>query len=124
MFPGFVRNLAPLMAAATVFVLPSRREGFPNALLEAVLLGSPSIACDCHSGPRELLSTHISSTTLDAGIEKAAFGWLVPALSGTDCPAADEPLSAAERALAQAMTELLSDSGERARLSRKASEAP
>jgi len=121
-FPGFVRNLAPLMAAATVFVLPSRREGFPNALLEAVLLGSPSIACDCHSGPRELLSTNASTETLDEGIEKAAFGWLVPAPSGTDFPGVDQPLSIAERALAQAMTEMLSDSGERARLALKASE--
>jgi glycosyltransferase involved in cell wall biosynthesis len=121
-FPGYVKNLAPLMAAATVFVLPSRREGFPNALLEAVLLGAPSIASDCHSGPRELLSTNTSTATLDEGIEKAAFGWLVPAPSGIDCPGAHEPLSVAERALAQAMTELLSDSGERARLALNASE--
>jgi len=38
-----------------VFCLPSRHEGLPLALLEAVSLGVPCIATDCSAGVREAL---------------------------------------------------------------------
>ena len=39
-----------------VFVLPSRFEGLPNALIEALAAGVPVMASDCHWGPRSILS--------------------------------------------------------------------
>lgn len=53
--PGWVRPVWDELAAATMFVLPSRYEGFPSALLEAMVVGVPSIAADCESGPRAIL---------------------------------------------------------------------
>lgn len=54
-FPGFVDNPYGWMRRANVFVLSSAWEGSPNALTEALYLGTPVVSTDCRSGPRELL---------------------------------------------------------------------
>lgn len=53
--PGFLDNPYPVMAAASVFVLASRWEGFGNVLAEALALGLPVVSTDCPHGPAEIL---------------------------------------------------------------------
>lgn len=53
---GIVSEPWKWLDQARVFVLPSRFEGFPNALLEAMSMGCASIAADCPSGPGEIIS--------------------------------------------------------------------
>ena len=55
LLPGVSGNMARWYARATVFVLPSRYEGFPNVLLEAMAAGCACIASDCLTGPSDLI---------------------------------------------------------------------
>jgi glycosyltransferase involved in cell wall biosynthesis len=45
-FVGHMPNPYPLVAASNVFCLPSRSEGFSNALIEAMACGLPCVATD------------------------------------------------------------------------------
>lgn len=88
-FAGFLSNPYPVLASASVFVLPSRYEGFPNALVEAMSLGVACVASRCPTGPEEIVTDGMD-------------GLLVPV---------EDPL-----ALAAAVNRLLEDGAMRERL--------
>ncbi|MGE0434560.1 MAG: glycosyltransferase, partial [Planctomycetota bacterium] len=52
--PGHRSDVAGVLAALDLFVLPSLIEGMPGALLEAMLTGLPCVATDC-PGTEELI---------------------------------------------------------------------
>lgn len=78
--PGFADNPYAWMARADGFVLSSRWEGSPNVLTEAMALGTPVVATDCPSGPREVLQDgNIASLVTmgdDAGLAEAIMAML------------------------------------------------
>jgi GalNAc-alpha-(1->4)-GalNAc-alpha-(1->3)-diNAcBac-PP-undecaprenol alpha-1,4-N-acetyl-D-galactosaminyltransferase len=51
---GGTREPWQVMAGADAFVMTSKYEGFPNALLEAMGTGLACVVTDCPSGPREI----------------------------------------------------------------------
>ncbi len=53
--PGFDPNPFRYMSRASVFVLSSRYEGLPNALIQAMACGCPVVSTDCASGPADIL---------------------------------------------------------------------
>ena len=57
---GTVKNVWSEYQNSQIFVLPSRYEGFPNALLEAMALGCACISANCDSGPAEMIHDGVS----------------------------------------------------------------
>jgi GalNAc-alpha-(1->4)-GalNAc-alpha-(1->3)-diNAcBac-PP-undecaprenol alpha-1,4-N-acetyl-D-galactosaminyltransferase len=66
---GHVSNPFPLLRGASFFVMTSRFEGTPNALLEAMACGLPAIVSDSSPGPCELVGTDENSAGLIVPVE-------------------------------------------------------
>ncbi len=84
---GYRDNPFAWTARAGAFVLSSRWEGFPNALVEALACGAPVVSTNCPSGPAEIL-------------ENGRYGKLTPvgdadALAEAICATLDDPLPGA-----------------------------
>jgi glycosyltransferase involved in cell wall biosynthesis len=65
--PGLAGNVAEWHARASLFVLCSESEGFPNALAEALCHGLPAVSCDCNTGPRDIIRHDVDGLLTPAG---------------------------------------------------------
>lgn len=87
-FPGFKKNPWPYVKHADLFVLASRFEGLPNALLEVLALGVPVVATDCPGGVREIQKSAREIVLVPPEDHEALAAGIVAALSKPpgECP--------------------------------------
>lgn len=90
--PGYRDNVSQYLQASDVFLFPSRQEGMPNVVLEAMACGVPSLVS--------------RSAGVDAVVSHGVDGFAYPL---------DD-----EAAFAQSVQDLLADAGLRARIGREA----
>ena len=72
-FPGFSENPWAWISRADLFVLPSRWEGFPSIVAEALACGAPSLVTRCDFGPAEVVQNGVSGWVVPPD-DEAAFG--------------------------------------------------
>jgi glycosyltransferase involved in cell wall biosynthesis len=66
-FAGQSSDVEADLRAASVYALPSRAEGFPMTLLEAMAMGLPCAAFDCAPGVREIITDGDDGLVVAAG---------------------------------------------------------
>ncbi|MDF9801088.1 GalNAc-alpha-(1-_4)-GalNAc-alpha-(1-_3)-diNAcBac-PP-undecaprenol alpha-1,4-N-acetyl-D-galactosaminyltransferase [Catalinimonas alkaloidigena] len=68
---GRKQNPHHILKKASIFVLSSRFEGFPNALCEAMATGLPCIATRCQFGPEEIIEHEVNGLLVKVNDEIA-----------------------------------------------------
>lgn len=70
-FHGTVEDPYIWLRQADVFALPSRREGMPNAVLEAMAVGLPVVVSDASGGALEIVEDKVSGRVVPVGNSEA-----------------------------------------------------
>lgn len=55
-FKGYQKNPFCFQKKALFTVISSRNEGFPNVLVESMIVGTPVVSFDCFAGPNEIIT--------------------------------------------------------------------
>ncbi|MUU77188.1 glycosyltransferase family 4 protein [Winogradskyella endarachnes] len=64
-FTGFINNVSEVMYKSSIFILPSRFEGLPMVLLEAMSQGMACIAYNCKTGPSDIINNNVNGFLIE-----------------------------------------------------------
>ena len=81
---GYTPRLREKLAAASLFAMSSRHEGFPMVLLEAMSVGLPVVAYDCPTGPRDIVTGGIDGYIVPDGFTEGFAATLDGLMSDED----------------------------------------
>jgi len=83
-FLGVVKDMDLIFAKAGIFVMPSRSEGFPNALAEAMAAGCACVSFDFIAGPRDIIRDNESGLIVESGNVEALAKTIDKLISNTE----------------------------------------
>lgn len=66
-FLGAVKDIDFVFSYSKIFVLPSRSEGFPNALIEAMAHGLACVSFDINAGPKDIIDDGLNGILINDG---------------------------------------------------------
>lgn len=64
-FTGFIDNVSEVMYESSIFILPSRFEGLPMVLLEAMSQGMACISYNCKTGPSDIIFNNVNGLLIE-----------------------------------------------------------
>lgn len=131
-FAGMQREPYSYLKYGEIYLLTSRNEGFPNALVEAMTLSLAPVSTNCLTGPAEILLENGSTQSCERQFEQkknekeaqvlyGEYGVLLPVMSHEENLQADE-ITDGERAYADAVIRLLTHREELCRYQQAAAE--
>ncbi|MEN8128861.1 MAG: glycosyltransferase [Pseudomonadota bacterium] len=82
--PGYINNPFPLIANARMLILSSHYEGLPNAVIEALCLGTPVLGSIKNTGVEEIIKHGVNGFLIDKSNDKSLLMGLCEALENID----------------------------------------
>lgn len=67
LFKGAHKDAILQIANSSCYVMSSKYEGMPNALMEAMAIGLPCVSTDCPNGPAELIEDGVNGLLVPVG---------------------------------------------------------
>lgn len=120
LFTGVDRNPFKYLKHSDLYVLNSYKEGFPNALIEAMAMSLPVMAVNCKSGPAEILTENYREVEDQSRVYYGEYGILLP-LMNPQYNFDAQTIDPEEEIMAEEMRKLLMDEAGLDKLAQKAS---
>ena len=81
LFTGVQKNPFCYLKRASLYLMTSETEGFPNAMLEAMAVGVPALSVNCKTGPAEILLSDYREADNQHEVYYGAYGYLLPIMN-------------------------------------------
>lgn len=81
LFTGVLKNPFRYLGKASLYIMTSITEGFPNSLVEAMALGVAAMSVNCKSGPAEIFMEDYGKAYDQHKVYYGEYGILLPVLS-------------------------------------------
>lgn len=107
LFLGVQKNPFRYLKYASVYLLASESEGFPNALIEAMAVGVPVVSVNCKTGPAEIVTKDYQKAAKQDKIHYGEYGILLPIMSSVK--KLQISIEEEEKIMAEEVVKLLND---------------